>query len=223
MMIIHCSWTGVDPLAEKYYGITPYVYCAGDPVNRVDPEGRWDVKVSASSDRKTNPYAIFSVFDRNQNLIYKTVVRVKGIGGRDRTKKFADTPTGKYRILEWRKTGNDRYKVVSYGINDLLALEYYEGEAMVTHRQGMHVHGGRDQSALSNTQGCIRIADDDILELKMLTESLEKSDPLEEKGILQVANDLDTPVKFIERQFIKDNWERYLGELPAAIVTAKRN
>ena len=83
--------------------------------------------------------------------------------------------------------------------------------------------GGRDQSALSNTKGCIRIADDDILELKMLTESLEKSDPLEEKGILQVANDLESPVKFTDRQFIKDNWERYLGGLPAAIVTAKRN
>ena len=80
-----------------------------------------------------DPYAIFSVYDRNQNLIYKTVVRVQGVGG-------------------------------------------------------------RDQSALSNTQGCIRIADDDILELKMLTESLEKSDPLEEKGILQVANDLESPV-----------------------------
>ena len=29
----------VDPLAEKYYDISPYAYCAGDPVNRVDPDG----------------------------------------------------------------------------------------------------------------------------------------------------------------------------------------
>ena len=36
---VACSWTGVDPLAEKYYGITPYVYCAGDPVNWVDKNG----------------------------------------------------------------------------------------------------------------------------------------------------------------------------------------
>ena len=28
-----------DPLAEKYYGISPYSYCAGNPVNLVDPEG----------------------------------------------------------------------------------------------------------------------------------------------------------------------------------------
>lgn len=32
-------WTSVDPLAEKYYNITPYSYCAGDPVNKFDPDG----------------------------------------------------------------------------------------------------------------------------------------------------------------------------------------
>ena len=34
----------IDPLAEKYYHISPYAYCAGDPVNLVDPDGRiWDI------------------------------------------------------------------------------------------------------------------------------------------------------------------------------------
>ena len=33
-------WTSVDPLAEKYYPFTPYSYCAGDPVNKIDPDGR---------------------------------------------------------------------------------------------------------------------------------------------------------------------------------------
>ena len=28
-----------DPMAEKYYGISPYAYCAGDPVNYVDLHG----------------------------------------------------------------------------------------------------------------------------------------------------------------------------------------
>ena len=30
----------MDPMAEKYYDISPYVYCAGNPVNLVDPYGR---------------------------------------------------------------------------------------------------------------------------------------------------------------------------------------
>ena len=29
----------MDPLAEKYYSISPYAYCAGNPVNRIDPDG----------------------------------------------------------------------------------------------------------------------------------------------------------------------------------------
>ena len=32
-------FTGIDPLAEKYYHISPYAYCAGNPVNMVDPDG----------------------------------------------------------------------------------------------------------------------------------------------------------------------------------------
>ena len=41
-------WTTPDPLAEKYPGISPYVYCNDNPVNLVDPDGRtpetvWDI------------------------------------------------------------------------------------------------------------------------------------------------------------------------------------
>ena len=34
------AWISQDPLAEKYYSISPYAYCAGNPVNLVDPTGR---------------------------------------------------------------------------------------------------------------------------------------------------------------------------------------
>ena len=33
-------WTSIDPLAEKYYNVSPYAYCAGNPVMLVDPEGK---------------------------------------------------------------------------------------------------------------------------------------------------------------------------------------
>lgn len=34
-----CRWTTMDPLREKYYSISPYTYCAANPVNRIDPNG----------------------------------------------------------------------------------------------------------------------------------------------------------------------------------------
>ena len=33
-------WDRMDPLCEKYYHISPYAYCANDPVNAVDLDGR---------------------------------------------------------------------------------------------------------------------------------------------------------------------------------------
>ena len=33
-------WLSTDPLFEKYVGMSPYNYCAGNPVMMVDPDGR---------------------------------------------------------------------------------------------------------------------------------------------------------------------------------------
>jgi RHS repeat-associated protein len=45
-------WTTMDPLAEKYYSISPYAYCAGNPVNLIDPNGM----VLSFSRWKSRPY-----------------------------------------------------------------------------------------------------------------------------------------------------------------------
>ena len=33
-------WLTMDPLCEKYYSISPYAYCAGDPIKLIDPNGQ---------------------------------------------------------------------------------------------------------------------------------------------------------------------------------------
>jgi RHS repeat-associated protein len=34
-----CWFTTQDPLAEKYHALSPYIYCAGNPIMLTDPTG----------------------------------------------------------------------------------------------------------------------------------------------------------------------------------------
>ena len=57
---ILARWSAPDPLAEKYYGISPYAFCSNNPINYVDPDGRreWPVnpQFNGFSRRHENNY-----------------------------------------------------------------------------------------------------------------------------------------------------------------------
>jgi RHS repeat-associated protein len=38
-------WTAIDPLAEKYYGVSPYAYCGNNPIIYIDPNGKEKFKL----------------------------------------------------------------------------------------------------------------------------------------------------------------------------------
>ena len=194
---------GIFISTDKKWYLSPhqssYAFCSNDPVNRIDPDGNWDIDVHAYSNRGKSGYAVFIVKDRNGGEIYRTIVKAVGAGGRTRNVKNADTPQGSYKILGYRKTGNAQYPRDAYGPNDLLALEYQGGEG--GSRDGIHVHGGRQEGKgevtdLGTTYGCLRINDQDIADMKKITDALEASDPLESKGALTVTDDLTSPVKY---------------------------
>ena len=45
-----CQWLQVDPLAEKRFGLSPYNFCSGNPINRVDSDGLLDDDYGLSVD-----------------------------------------------------------------------------------------------------------------------------------------------------------------------------
>ena len=60
-------WMSVDPLAEKYYPMSPYGYCAGNPIVLVDPTGSdvWEIDnegriVNRIEDKTTDSFYMVS-------------------------------------------------------------------------------------------------------------------------------------------------------------------
>ena len=43
-------WLSVDPMADKYPGVSPYAYCGNNPVVLKDPDGREIVNISENQD-----------------------------------------------------------------------------------------------------------------------------------------------------------------------------
>ena len=54
----------VDPMADKYPGISPYAYCAWNPIKLVDPDGK---EISTHTDHEGN---VVAVFDDGDNGVY---------------------------------------------------------------------------------------------------------------------------------------------------------
>ena len=50
-------WLSPDPLSDKYPGISPYAYCAWNPVRLVDPDGK---VVSTHTDKDGNVWAVYN-------------------------------------------------------------------------------------------------------------------------------------------------------------------
>lgn len=102
---IGARFTTMDPLCEKYYGISPYAYCAGNPVNLIDPDG-----------------------ERIYMLFYTTGNKD---GGDEMFKSAAETR--KYDIENSKDFNKDKDIVVLASINDLGMLSDEVSEIVDTY------------------------------------------------------------------------------------------
>jgi RHS repeat-associated protein len=184
-----------DPLAENKPWLTPYHYCSNNSINRVDVDGRWDVKVHVA-----NGYGTAIVTDRHGNEVYKFQIRAEGVGGHNRMKQNSDTPYGTYDIPDNRAwtSGGSR---ASYGRYARLVMIPESGEIVESGRNLIRIHGGRQEAydpetgnwipignpELKKTGGCLRAFDKSMKEFKNITDNLQKNDKVEIPGKVVVS------------------------------------
>ena len=58
----------IDPKAESFYHISPYTYCAGDPVNLVDPDGKEFTEALEAEVSKLEKYIRKKIFKYQQKV-----------------------------------------------------------------------------------------------------------------------------------------------------------
>ena len=101
-------WLSVDPMADKYPSLSPYVYCAWNPVKLVDPDGKnWKVVVN----------------HENKSI---TIIALYAVRSNDRESaeiaiKTWNDLSGRYNL----KVGNEKYNIV-FDLSLINESEYIE-------------------------------------------------------------------------------------------------
>ncbi len=67
-------FTTMDPMCEKYYGISPYVYCKDNPVNLLDPDGRVVIIHYLNQDGKYVYQKYFGKMTSHNNQFFQDVI-----------------------------------------------------------------------------------------------------------------------------------------------------
>ena len=80
------SFTSIDPLCEKYYSISPYVYCFNNPIKYFDPDGkqprpvRPPVRRGYRNGGRPNPYTFYPGGAKPQSYMQTTNLSYTGNG-----------------------------------------------------------------------------------------------------------------------------------------------
>ena len=110
-------WHNVDPLSEKYFPLSPYVYVANNPIKFIDPEGNdFIISFTKGKDGKIN------------GIIIEATVYITGDGASEKRAKELNVFSSKNMITQKAKYINVGFKVNYVYNNSIKEENLKEGE-----------------------------------------------------------------------------------------------
>ena len=113
------SFMSHDPLSGTFPDTSPYMYCGGDPINRVDPDGR----ITRIYLRTNNLGHAFVTVGEGKNTVVYTYGRYGAVGSSSAITSGRYTPVGEGVLM--RKKGNDAVEYLDEFL-DYESIEIYE-------------------------------------------------------------------------------------------------
>ncbi len=95
----------MDPLAEKYYSISPYAWCGNNPVNFVDPDGRdvWEINKRGK--------VVNHIEDETKDAFYMVDKKGNRIDGKELSFQYGTIENYQSQYSDEAKTTFDWYSV----------------------------------------------------------------------------------------------------------------
>ncbi len=113
-------WLSVDPLADKYPGISPYAYCAWNPIKFVDPDGRNFDEANEGTAQKIEAELftkkIYSALGNNQQMreLYTTWKDIQGMrADESREYRFETVPGAQGGDTYCAGTNNKGHQIIT--------------------------------------------------------------------------------------------------------------
>ncbi|NDV79994.1 hypothetical protein D0T57_13625 [Dysgonomonas sp. 511] len=144
-------FTTVDPLAEKYYSISPYVYCGNNPIKLVDVNGKeWGIVVNANGTMTITLNVGFSV-SSNLNLTAAQIDSYKAAISAQLNSTFMEVSGGRISATMNFDGGKDPSRftpsVRLEGGDGMAAGMYIMGQELV----GLYVENARSITEFGET------------------------------------------------------------------------
>ena len=143
---VTARWDRVDQLSEKYYSISPYVYCANNPVNAFDPDGRiiilrFRYKDGKLRDYPFNPQKQQTIPDHYfvHDFVSAYSYNIEN-GGGDNMFKAANDPNREYIVIDANVYWEGQKRRTEY------LPEYGERRIKWESRRGLRFDGDKRQS-----------------------------------------------------------------------------